>query len=253
MGLVEDTASADDADDVVSAVNAHSIHESALITEVNTAFAETGSGYEPWPDPWPGRNPPDDAYSRLTTPEKWRILAARIEAWIAVLADHRAAAVERDIQRAVERPGDRRDVGTAVRWAAAHGPAITRIDRVVPRRSGALALIVAHTRLGDSPDTGVRLGVGDPAVEVGLFPDCGCDACDSGSQNELDHLDAHVLAVVSGRFRHLSRGGQTVSTLGHGTHSASGFTQRPNPAAVLANPKGWTEWSGDAWLALHPD
>ena len=35
----------------------------------------------------------------------------------------------------------------------------------------------------------LTLGVGDPAVCIGWLPDCGCDACDSGSPNELEQLD----------------------------------------------------------------
>ncbi|MCY3863114.1 MAG: DUF6226 family protein [bacterium] len=47
-------------------------------------------------------------------------------------------------------------------------------------------------------DAGVSLGVGDPAVLVLAAPDCGCDACDSGSQ---DALDEYMLSVVTGSER----------------------------------------------------
>jgi len=50
-------------------------------------------------------------------------------------------------------------------------------------------------------DAGVSLGVGDPAVLVLAAPDCGCDACDSGSQDALDELDEYMLSVVTGSER----------------------------------------------------
>jgi len=37
------------------------------------------------------------------------------------------------------------------------------------------------------------LGVGKPALEVEPFPDCGCDACDSGSRDLLEDLDRTIL------------------------------------------------------------
>jgi hypothetical protein len=209
-----------------------------LLAAVDGAFAQTGAGAAPWPDPHPDRSSvPDEAYSRLTNPAKWRILGARTDAWLVALVGARLAIVEPD---------------ATVTWKAQPAPVISRAERVVPRAAGALELVIAHSRLGDVDDAGVGLGVGDPVECVEWFPDCGCDACDSGSQNELEHLDAHLVAIVSGAFRRLSDGRRDITVLGDDTWSATGFGPTPRPSrqveSVLANPVGWTEITGTSWL-----
>jgi hypothetical protein len=54
-----------------------------------------------------------------------------------------------------------------------------------------MVFVVAHSKIGDIEDAGVVRGDGDLTECVTWFPVCGCDAGDSGSQNELDHLDTH--------------------------------------------------------------
>jgi hypothetical protein len=207
---------------------------SELLAAVDRAFAATGRGLAPWPDPHPDRSPPDEEYSRLLDAAKWRILGARARAWVVALVDAGAAVVEPD---------------APVSWQAAPGPEISGADRVVPRAAGALPMIVARSRLGDLDDAGVTLGVGDPAVCVGWFPDCGCDACDSGSQDALDELDRHIAGIVSGTFRRLSRGSRTITVLDADGWSASGFSGgHREVSAVLTDPTGWDEVSGAPWL-----
>ena len=116
----------------------------------------------------------------------------------------------------------------SVRWRAEPGPDISRTDRVVGLAEGALPLIVARSRIGDVDDAGVTLGVGDPASCVAWFPGCGCDACDSGSQDELDELDRHVAGIVSGSFRRLTDGERQITVLDEHGWSASGLF-RPSP------------------------
>ena len=62
---------------------------------------------------------------------------------------------------------------------------VTRTDLAVPRTAEALPLVVARSRLAEVEDAGVTLGVGDPVAVLAVIPDCGCDACDSGSQDAL--------------------------------------------------------------------
>jgi hypothetical protein len=181
---------------------------------------------------------PDEAYSRLTNPAKWRILGARTDAWLFALADAGLAVVEHDAQ---------------VTWRTQPGPVMSYAERAIPAGIGALELIVAHSRIGDVDDAGVVLGVGDPVECVDWFPDCGCDACDSGSQNELDHLDTHLLGIVTGAFRRLTRGERTVTVIGDGGWSASGFRTTARRIghqveAVLADPNGWNDLRGRSWL-----
>ncbi len=209
------------------------VDESVLLAAVNGAFAVTGRGLTPWCDPHPDRSPLDEEYSRLLYPAKWRIIGARCEAWLVALVDAGLAVAERN---------------ASIQWRVEPGTAISRTDCVVPVAAGAIPLVVARSRLGDVDDAGVTLGVGDPAVCLMWFPECGCDACDSGSQDELDHLDAHIVGIVSGAFRRLSDGARSITVLGEGGWSASGDFDRHDVEAILADPTGWDELTGASWL-----
>lgn len=203
---------------------------------VEAAFVRTSRGSTPWPDPHSDRSlMPDEAYSRLTDPAKWRILGARTDAWLIALVRAGLAIVEPD---------------ATVNWTAQRHPVISRAERVIPVAAGALELVVAHSQFGDVDDAGLVLGVGDPAECVNWFPDCGCDACDSGSQNELDHLDTDLLGIVTGSFRRLTDGERVITVIGDGGWSASGFSRRTGRRveAVLADPHGWNELTGRSWL-----
>ena len=207
--------------------------EPELRSAVDGAFARLGREFEPWPDPHPDRVVLDEEYSRLLDPAKWKIIGARADAWIVALIAAGLAAV---------RPNP------SISWRRAPGSTIARTDLVVPHAAGALPLVVARSRLGAVDDAGVVLGVGDPALCVGWFPDCGCDACDSGSQDELGRLDAHVLGIVAGHFRRLSDGGREIMSLGGGGWSASGTFGRGEVDAVLEDPTGWDELTGASWF-----
>jgi len=201
---------------------------------VDAAFAVTARELRPWPDPHPDRSPLDEEYSRLLDAGKWRIVGARAEAWVAALVDAGIARVERD---------------TYVEWSTAPPTHLTRTSRLVPRAGGALPLVIASSRLGDLDDAGTTLGAGDPAVCVAFIPDCGCDACDSGSQDVIDELDVYVGSVVSGEFRRLSSGDREITVRGRHGWSASGSFRRSEVADVIADPNGWEEVSGASWLS----
>ncbi len=114
-----------------------------------------------------------------------------------------------------------------------------------------LPLIVARSRLGVVEDAGVTLGAGDPARCVAWFPRCGCDACDSGSQSELDDLERHIVGIVSGSFRRLTDGKREITVLDDDGWSASGQFQRHAVEAILAEPSRWREFAGASWLAVR--
>jgi hypothetical protein len=209
------------------------VTEIELFEAVDAAFEITGRGLAPWPDPHPDRSPLDEEYSRLIDPHKWRIVGARADAWLAAVADLGLAAVQPDAE---------------VQWATQPSTEISRIDRATPHAAGALPLVVARSSLGTVDDAGVTLGAGAPAVCVAWFPHCGCDACDSGSQDVLDDLDAHVLSVVSGAFRRLTSGNRQITQIREGRCSASGLSASSDIHAVLANPSGWNETAGSSWL-----
>ena len=175
----------------------------ALIDAVEVAFVGTAAGLERWDDPHP---PPDrvvdeDEYSRVTNPAKWRIIGARADAWVDALVALGLATVERDADE---------------RWLESPTTAIIRTDVLSPTVVGGLPLVVGRSRIEDVMDAGVTLGAGLPAVQIAFVPDCGCDACDSGSQDEIDLIDSYFRPVVSGEFRLLRRGRQSIMVLDDG-------------------------------------
>lgn len=165
-----------------------------LVASVDAEFVETGRGLTGWEDPHPDRNPSEEEYSRVTNPQKYRILRARAEAWLNALAATGLAEVEADVEAEWEEP-PRVDV--------------VSVQRALPRASGAIPLVFGWTR--SEIDGGVVIGVGEPTLVVEVIPDCGCDACDSGSQDILDLLDEHVLGVVAGEYRRLKRGKREIT------------------------------------------
>ncbi|MFF1396312.1 DUF6226 family protein [Streptomyces sp. NPDC058287] len=160
---------------------------------VDEAFAVTGVDTPPWPDPHPDREVRDEEYSRCSAPEKYRILAARADAWTQALSRLGLAEVE-----TVTDPAGiwRREPGVAVRGTV----------RLRPVRADAVPLVFGFSAIDDVPGTVLVVGAGEPAVSIEQLPDCGCDACDSGSADLLEVLDDVVVAVVTGEFVHVDAG-----------------------------------------------
>ena len=239
-----------------------------LLVEVDTAFAVTARDLRQWDDPHPDRMPLEEEYSRLLDPAKWRIIGARVDAWTDTLVAGGLASVER---------------GVDVEWLEPLTSLTYRVDRLSPHRSGALPLVIARSRIDGIEDTGMTIGAGDPAAVVELVPDCGCDACDSGSPDVLDQVDRSIGGVVRGEFRHLWRRVErprrpagfffsstpdsapptgdvpfaetwalpeletiTVVEEGRGAHNVTGPRSVDD---ILADPVGWTETSGTAWFS----
>jgi len=207
-----------------------------MLAAVEAAFQRTGRGLAGWPDPHEGRAPGDAEYSRVTDPGKWRIVGARAQAWIHALVESGLAEVHAE---------------TAVRWTETPGTVISRADHLLPRAAGALPLVVARIKIYYVEDAGFTLGVGEPTVVVVWIPHCGCDACDSGSQGELDELDDYMVAIVTGRFRRLSAGNQAITVIGEGRRSTSGVQHHRDADRILEDPTGWRELSGTSWLERH--
>lgn len=177
---------------------------------VDAAFVETGRGLDGWPDPHPDRMPLEEEYSRVTNPQRWRILAARAEAWFAAMAAAGVAEIEE----------------TAVTWREQPRIPVDHTFRAVPLASGAIPLVVAWNRIEEVDWPAVVLGVGNPAEVVTIVPDCACDACDSGSQDALNELDEYVLGVVTGSYRKLRRGRREITVFSKDHRSWSGFERR---------------------------
>lgn len=211
----------------------------ALQVALDEAFAATARALSAWPDPragWePDRSPPQEWYSRVLDPGRYRLLGARWAAWATVLLDAGLAELEDP---------------AAARWHDLPPVVVTGTERLVPNAPGALPLVVAHSRIDDIPDAGLTIGAGDPAWTLAVIPFCGCDACDDGSEPLLDELDDAVWGVVSGAFRVVRDGGRRVLTLGPRSArlwSADGAFAPDEPGQWLADPGTRTVVAGAAW------
>ena len=121
-------------------------------------------------DRWGPEGPPEEAYSRVTNPERFRPLHAAATELLDRLERHDA--------------DDEWSGATLAR------PPI----RLVPHDSQAAPIVVAFT---DFP--GLYLKFGSWRTEP--FPDCGCDACDEIPDGLIVEMTVRVEVVVSGWFR----------------------------------------------------
>jgi hypothetical protein len=167
----------------------------AMVT-VSELQARVESNYQrldlpSWPDPHPDMMSPGQAeYSRLTAPGRYRIIQARAGVWAQVLVDALGVHAETFTPASV----------------ADNGPSepFDRGVRLVPRPPGTLPLLLLDhdvpTQTGDQALPVLRIAVVRPDVVVDMQPDCGCDACDSGSRDLLEAIDATIRHVVGGPF-----------------------------------------------------
>ncbi|WP_205470877.1 DUF6226 family protein [Nocardioides sp. SYSU D00038] len=152
-----------------------------LRPDVAARFVVTGADTPGWPDPHPTieDEPTEEEYSRLLDPGKYRILRSRLQAWLDVLAAHGAVRLE---------PG-----AAGAEWWR-------------PTAAHALPVRLRWSDLDGVEDAVVEIAVGEPPVVVLQLPECGCDACDDGSEQLLRDLDDLLDEVVSGRFAHVTTG-----------------------------------------------
>jgi hypothetical protein len=165
----------------------------AIMAEVEEAFSETGAGTPAWEDPHQALDDPDESpeewYSRITAPERYLILWARVQAWENVIMAHGWAL--------------RSEVGVdELTWADAKPTTTRPIVVFDPVRTGGGRLVLART--GDPTSEippGIVVGTGDPMViPSGLVPDCGCDACDTGSADLLEEVDRAIIPILDGSY-----------------------------------------------------
>lgn len=216
---------------------AHPAWFGKLVAEVAHAFETTGADTPGWPDPHPDRDPAEDEYSRCLDPAKYRILDARLDAWTDVLA--------RDIARV--------DELTSGAWldAPRRPDDHARVRRVAPVVPGGLTLVVANTVVDGEP-FGLDLGITGDGMSIAFLdtlPDCGCDACDSGSADLLATLDGWVLTVARGGVVHARSAGASITRTIDGWQSTGGgellqsWLDLSSPA-----PPGVARWAGTPWV-----
>ena len=132
---------------------------------------------------WGIEGPPEEAYSRVTNPERFQPLhAAATE-----LFDR----LEREF--AVERLEGLDADDELGRESLAHTPI-----RLVPHDPQAAPIVVAFTEF-----PGLYLRFGSWRTEP--LPSCGCDACDETADGAIEEMTRMVEAVVSGGFREAMR------------------------------------------------
>ena len=128
---------------------------------------------------WAG-SPPDDAYSRVSNPDRFAPLQTVAEA----LIEHLRAAFGVDIAELAESTTTSGTSGTS---------GTTKVLTVTPQPADAAPLVFRFTNF---PDVEIRAGVRFREA----FPSCGCDACDETWDNAADEMERLVLAVTDGKF-----------------------------------------------------
>jgi hypothetical protein len=201
---------------------------------VDEAFARLRGGLDDWPNPHTGgASPVEDEYSRVTDPDRYRLLAARTDAWIeAVTAAGLGSAVRVD--------------PASVRWTDEQHlpPSRTTVLRGAP---GTQPVVVGLFK----DDTFVRVGVGDPVETLGFQPDCGCDACDTGSADLLRSVDDMFVLALSGGVYVVREGSRSVAPTVDGWRGSGSFgPDEPERWLAEAADGRRTDGvvSGDAWL-----
>lgn len=151
-------------------------------TRVAAAYERLGM--PSWPDPHPGAGPArDEEYSRVTEPERYRVVHARARAWADSLGEVAGVQVEA--------------LGPVVLDDEGRRERFDRVTRLTSSRPGTLPLLLLEL---DSSPAVLRLGVVRPEIALAVLPHCGCDACDRGSLDLLDAIDQVVLSVIGGPF-----------------------------------------------------
>ncbi|WP_329792807.1 DUF6226 family protein [Lentzea sp. DG1S-22] len=159
---------------------------------VDEVLAEVAARYrtrEPrsWPAPRPaGESPREEEYSRLTDPDRYRVVHLRSRAWADTLVA-RADAV----------------IAPVPSYPTSENHTSGRGARLASRRPGTLPLFLLEhdvRQAGGAPLPALDIAVAEPGNVVASHPDCGCDACDTGSAGLLEAIDRTMTAVVAGPY-----------------------------------------------------
>ena len=183
---------------------------------------------------WGTEDPPDEAYSRVTNPERFQPLHDAATELLDRL--EREFAVER-----VEGLDADDELG---RESLARHPI-----KLVPQDPKAAPIVVAFTEF---PGVNFRFG----SWHTEPFPDCGCDACDEKPDELIEEMTRMVEAVVSGGFREAMRvpplrgdgSRESRFDFGDGDHKSSGSLVPRSRALEMSGGErqvtlDWKPWS----------
>jgi hypothetical protein len=148
-------------------------------------------GLPSWPNPHLGMaSPREEEYSRVTEPNRYRIVHARARVWADRLGDSAGVHIETLAPAPLDDEGH-------LGW-------FDRGVRLTSSRPGTLPLLLLErdVRLAelDAYLAALHISVRQPEVILGIFPDCGCDACDSGSDDLLRAIDETISHVIGGQY-----------------------------------------------------
>jgi hypothetical protein len=120
---------------------------------------------------------------------------------------------------------------------------------LTPEGDAALSILVVLGAMEGVEDAVIAIGVGTPPVSIGMQPDCGCDACDFGSDDLLTSVDEMFIAVMDGNLIYAEDKDWTL-TVGvngwsaHGSEDFDALVARAHSGASI----GRRMITGAAWL-----
>lgn len=144
-----------------------------------------------WPNPHPGMTSPrEEEYSRVTEPERYRIVHARARVWVDTLSGLPGVEVDTLAPASVDDEGHLGRSERGVRLTSPRAGTLPLLllesDVRLPGLEGSLAVL--------------HISIVRPDVAIEMLPDCGCDACDSGSSDLLSATDEAIGHLVGGPF-----------------------------------------------------
>lgn len=206
-------------------VRRHIVTRVVGLDELRTRVAQSYDrlGMPSWPHPHPGRaSPEEEEYSRVTDPGRYRIVHARARMWADRLGELPGVRVETLAPAPLDAEGR-----------------LGRFDRgvrVTSPRPGTLPLLLLErdARLSDQQATlaVLHLSIVRPQVAMEMLPQCGCDACDFGSEDLLDAVDDAIGNVIGGPFVAL-RGNGWHAQWHPGGSSSVGIRRKPKNARMI--------------------
>ncbi|MEY2417768.1 MAG: hypothetical protein QOG90_448 [Actinomycetota bacterium] len=160
-------------------------------------------------------DPPEDAYSRVTNPERFRVLHTFADAvFDAFLASYEIESVDHDVE---------------ITYVEAVRPT-ERSVRIVPAGGGAPVVI------GWTSFPGLLAQFGNAPSSA--YPACGCDACNDDPFGSYEELHRDLWDVVNGQFQEWVKGGHRF----YGTDSRWAGDGVPAADAFTTWRSDWQPW-----------
>ena len=147
--------------------------------------------------------PRAEEYSRVTEPERYAIVHARARMWTESLAERSGVAVTTLAPAPLDQDG--------------HRGRFDRGVRITSSRPDTLPLLLLER---DAPLAVLHISAVRPDIALAMLPDCGCDACGSGSEDLIEAIDEAITRAVKGPLVLLR--GKRWHAEGHPDGSSSG-------------------------------